>query len=43
MKLIEQVIILQKFLYQSPYIVNNPTLKNEFGNELRSLKEKYET
>jgi hypothetical protein len=39
----EQVNILQKFLLQSPHILNNSTVKNELDNELRILLEKYET
>ena len=38
---IGEINMLIKFLYQLPHIVNNPTLKNEFDNDLRNLKEKY--
>lgn len=36
----ERVNILEKFLYQS---TDNPIMKNELDNELRNLREKYET
>jgi hypothetical protein len=35
-----EVDILFKYLYRSPHILNNQTLKNELDNELRNLKEK---
>src|SRR5215211_2265080 len=28
----EEVNVLKRFLYQSPHIKNNPTLKNQFDN-----------
>ena len=34
----EEVNVLKRFLYQSPHIANNPTLKNQLNNELIDLK-----
>lgn len=36
----EEVNILKKFLYQSPHIANNATLKNQFDNELMDLEKR---
>ncbi|HET8857090.1 MAG TPA: hypothetical protein VFM28_06150 [Nitrososphaeraceae archaeon] len=36
----EEVNILKKFLYQSPHIANNTTLKNQFDNELMDLEKR---
>jgi len=36
----EEVSILERFLYQSPHIANNPTLKNQFDNELINLEKR---
>ena len=36
----EEVDILKKFLYQSPHIANNTTLKNQFDNELMDLEKR---
>ena len=36
----EEVNVLERFLYQSPNIANNPTLKNQFDDELKDLEKR---
>lgn len=36
----EEVNILKRFLYQSPHIANNETLKNQFDDELMDLEKR---
>ncbi len=36
----EEVNVLKKFLYYSPHIANNPTLKNQLDNELINLEKR---
>ena len=36
----EEVNVLKRFLYRSPPIANNPTLKNQLNNELIDLEKK---
>ncbi|HJU59364.1 MAG TPA: hypothetical protein VJ583_06420 [Nitrososphaeraceae archaeon] len=36
----EEVNVLERFVYQSPHIANNPTLKNQLDNELKDLKKR---
>ena len=36
----EEVNVLKKFLYQSPHIANNPTLKNQLDNELMDVEKR---
>jgi hypothetical protein len=36
----EEVNVLERFLYQSPHVTNNPTLKNQLDKELNELEKR---